>query len=322
MTAPHAEPVPPPVARRLRFVGVVVRLQLLSCASLLAFGCYSSHGVGGDGGAFDATITSDAGVGADADGMYDAGVEPASCDAEDAEAVLCPDRLCDGPGTWHWNGDGCFWIDCGACVGTDCSGAPTSEGECRAAHSHCEASLCRDTGGTWMWWALECAHFACGGRATPSCDHPRPVCDCGPNHVFADLFDIGDPALVGCHRRSDCPVRPERTREELCTDTGGSWEPICCDTVCGAPCAEACTAMACDCGSARVFRDVLGCRDGARCHERRVGESCDGVARCEGTAICCASCTGSDCTGTPTCREPVCDGGPLVDECGNDGTSP
>src|SRR5688500_17484697 len=85
---------------------------------LLLAACTDSHGAddGGDScGAcvFDADLL-------DA-GPLDAGPPPASCAPDRAASMICPDLLCDGPGTWHWNGDACFWIDCGACEGEDCA---------------------------------------------------------------------------------------------------------------------------------------------------------------------------------------------------------
>lgn len=234
---------------------------------------------------------------------------PGACDAQDARAEVCPDILCDGPGTWHWRGDACFWIDCGACQGEDCDESWGSESECEAAHATCEATLCADTGGRWLWWVEECEHHVCAVAPPATCLVGRPVCDCG-------LFERFEPG-VGCVPDDTCPIPEPVTREELCTGTGGTWGPYCCDAVCGVRCDLECAALACDCGPGRVMDEARGCIDGARCHERLLGESCDHASRCESGTICCDACGGAGCSGMPVCATPTCDDDPLVDECGN-----
>ena len=277
-------------------------------------GCADSHGrdphEGDDGGSMaldGGSAPLDSSVGVDAAIGFDAGPR-GSCDADDAHGEICRDVLCDGPGTWHWNGDSCFWIDCGACEGEDCGRSFSSEEACRAAHATCEATLCRDTGGSWMFWAEECEHFTCGRPAPAVCVVGRPVCDCGPHMAF-------DPAS-GCVP-ADCPELPPLPREQLCTSTGGAWEPICCDTTCGDFCAAACLAPACNCGPGHVMDAVRGCIESVECFERARGESCDPRARCEGNTICCDRCGGAGCAGTPTCVDPTCDVDPHTDSCGN-----
>jgi hypothetical protein len=139
---------------------------------------------------------------------------------------------------------------------------------------------------------------------------PFPVCDCGAHRSF-------DAARGGCYDDTSCPIAEPISREELCTGSGGMWEPICCDTVCGVGCDADCALPACDCGDGRVFDEARGCRDGARCHERSVTESCEGDARCEPGTICCEHCGGAGCFGPPTCQPPLCDDDPTTDECGN-----
>jgi hypothetical protein len=236
------------------------------------------------------------------------------CRADDARSEICPELLCDGPGTWHWNGDQCFWIDCGACEGADCDHSFSSEADCRAAHASCEPTLCRESGGAWMWWAEECGHYECGSPVPAICEMGFPICDCGAFRRFE--------AGVGCVMATDCPIPEPVTREELCRGTGGSWEPICCDTECGVRCDLECLAPACNCGPGRVFEDARGCIDHPRCHERDEGETCLGEARCESGTICCMHCGGAGCFGDPTCDRPVCDADPVIDECGNNTMAP
>ncbi len=292
---------------------------LLLCA--FANGCGSSHGLDHDGG-----LGADGGAGTDAGRVIPDGGSPppdgdvggdggvrGPCDPADARAATCPDALCDGPGSWHWNGDRCFLIDCGACVGADCGSGYSSEADCDAAHSDCDAALCSGTGGRWLFWAEECGHYVCGVAPPADCLVGSPVCDCGPGRAFGP---------DGCVA-ADCGDPPPRTREMLCTGTGGTWDSICCDTVCGEYCPAACLASACNCGPGRVFDDERGCIAGIECFERRTGQSCDGVAaRCEDGAICCHHFTGAGEHGPPTCEIPVCDGDPFIDECGNDLRAP
>jgi hypothetical protein len=223
--------------------------------------------------------------------------------------VICPDSLCDGRPSWYWNGDSCVMIDCGACAGSDCASAAFfSESECMAAHAGCEATLCRASGGTWVWWAPECAHYECGHPVIRECYARQPVCDCGPYRNF-------EPA-IGCVD-ADCPDPEPATREQLCRATSGIWSDICCDTVCGAPCDALCDAYACDCGIGREFETTRGCVDTARCHERLPGEACSGVSRCQSGTICCQHCGGAGCWGEPTCDAPHCPPDEGFDECGN-----
>jgi hypothetical protein len=179
-----------------------------------------------------------------------------------------------------------------------------------AAHASCESSMCRATGGQWLWWSGGCAHYQCGTPIDALCAESRAVCDCGAHRSF-------DPARGGCYDDDSCPIAEPISREELCAVTGGSWEAICCDAECGVPCGDACTALACNCGPGRVFEEARGCIESARCHERRAGETCNAPARCEAGTICCMHCGGPGCFGEPTCQAPVCDDDPDFDECGN-----
>jgi hypothetical protein len=244
--------------------------------------------------------------------LPDAGSSTASCAPDDASADPCPAFLCDGPPSWHWNGDACIAIDCGACVGSDCERASRSSADCEAAHATCEPQLCRSSGGSWLWWAEECSPYVCGMPQPRPCIVGRPVCDCGANAIF-------DPEL-GCVP-AECPP-PPFDRASQCEGSGGVWSPICCDTVCGALCPEPCTALACNCGPGREFLTDRGCVETTRCHERSFGESCDGQSRCLGGAVCCEECTGAGCSGTPTCAAPVCDDDECTDLCGNRCDSP
>lgn len=292
--------------------------HLCLCAALVA-GCGDSHGRDDlDSGVRsdpDAAFSHDAGhfvsdgaVGHDTGPLRsDAGVR-ATCDAQDAAARICPDALCDGPGTWHWNGDSCFWVDCGACEGDDCGSSWSSQSECALDHATCESALCRATSGTWKWWAEECGHYTCGQAPPIDCILGMPVCDCGD----ARRFD----AERGCIA-ADCAEIDPLPADTLCASTGGSWTASCCHTTCGQPCAAACAATACDCGPAREFDVARGCIETSRCHERMRDETCEGDARCESGTICCQHCGGAGCFGSPTCEDPLCDTDEHTDTCGN-----
>lgn len=234
-----------------------------------------------------------------------------ACDAQDANEELCPAYLCDGLDRWYWNGDRCFSIPCGACRGTDCEAGLSSQTECETLHSECEPTLCRATGGDWLFWAQECLPYRCGLAVPADCAFGRPVCDCGPRSVF-------EPGL-GCVLDAGCMIEPPMpTRELLCTGTFGTWENICCDTVCGAFCPLACASLACNCGAGRVFDDARGCIEATRCFERGLGETCnDPRARCATGTLCCQSCGGAGCFGDATCRAPTCTADPAIDLCGN-----
>jgi len=290
----------------------------LALGALFLLACGASHSAS-DGGTDSAVAdgsTSDAGPmdsGTDT-GSPDAAVR-GTCDAEDARAEICPDFLCDGLSTWHWDGDHCFAIDCGACRGSDCDSAVLSQTECEATHASCDVSLCRDTGGTWAWWLPVCGPYQCGVAPPEDCEVAHLRCDCGSTGRFVDG--------VGCETDPACPVAvPPPTPEMLCTSTGGSWEFLCCPTVCGVPCAAACAADACNCGPTGIFDEDRGCVVGQRCLEPHVGEACSPDARCQDDTICCDDCGGAGCAGNPTCRVPVCSSDPAIDSCGNNSLAP
>jgi hypothetical protein len=181
--------------------------------------------------------------------------------------------------------------------------------ECVAAHTDCEAVLCRESGGTWLFWAEECGHYFCGSPPPATCEMGFAVCDCGDRARWM----VGE----GCIP-TDCPPDIPRTREERCTMTGGSWEPICCDSVCGQACPDPCLADACRCGPFEVFDEVRGCVESAECHERDEGETCEaGVSRCATGTICCEHLGGIGTIRPDTCEVPICDDNPDIDECGN-----
>lgn len=283
----------------------------LACCAALALGsltgCYSSYtrdpGAPGDGGV-------DAGrrdAGRDLGSLFDGSVAP-SCAPQDAREIICPSFVCDDVGAWYWSGDRCEYMACGACEGTDCGAGALTEGQCVGVHASCVPSLCRATSGDWLFWARECGHFVCGSPVPAICEVGFPVCDCGLTRVF-------DP-LLGCVEGMCGEIDP-LAHDILCTSTGGNWDAICCDTVCGQRCELPCAAPACDCGPMRVFDPVRGCIEAVRCFERRAGETCGPGARCETGTICCQSCGGAGCFGDPICRAPVCDSDPHTDQCGN-----
>ncbi|MCC6876012.1 MAG: hypothetical protein IT378_17015 [Sandaracinaceae bacterium] len=297
---------------------------------LLLAGCADSHvGIDGalaDGGErFDGhVIDAAADGGQPIDAAGDDGGTPRdagpidNCDPQDAAIEPCA-ALCDGPGSWHWNGHACFYIDCGACRGADCAGPGryATEAECVTAHARCESTLCRSTGGAWRWWDAECDHYHCGLPRLVLCANPHPVCDCGLGNVF-------DPNN-GCVPGPLCELTAPRTRQALCESSGGTWSGICCDTECGDYCPLACAQPACDCGPGRVFEaegtgpEVMGrgCVQATRCFERQAGESCGEGAACLNGNLCCANCGGAGCSPYAFCEAPTCDDDPLTDLCGN-----
>ncbi len=304
---------------------ISLRLRLahsgLVLGALLVLGCGASHSV--DDAGPDASPVDASGVDASytdaaldailidggADATTDAGVRDL-CDPEDARVEFCPASLCDGPSSWHWDGDHCFEADCGTCRGSDCDAGAVSLAECQAAHASCDVSLCRDTGGTWAWWRPVCGPYRCGVAPPADCEVASPGCGCGSSGQFVPG--------VGCQPDTACPELPPVPEETLCTSTGGAWSVgICCPTVCGVPCAAACAAPACDCGPTEIFDPDRGCEVGQRCVERLLGESCAADSRCEDGTICCDSCGGAGCAGTPTCKVPVCSDDPNIDSCGN-----
>ena len=299
----------------------LAQLALLATSVALLSACGASHPLEpGDGAAPD-LVSADGGSldGGSLDAGVDEGVIDAGprnpCDAQDAHEAACPVSLCDGPDGWYWNGDRCFSITCGGCEGTACAARFASEGECAMAHTACEPSLCRGSGGDWLFWAQECLHYQCGHSVPADCAFGRPVCDCGPLRTF-------DPT-VGCVADPSCAVGPPiPPRELLCTGSGGSWEGICCDTVCGDFCPLACATPACNCGAGRVFDDARGCIESTRCFERSVGETCDPRARCASGSLCCQTCGGAGCFGAATCRAPTCSPDPAIDTCGNNRFAP
>jgi len=283
---------------------------------VLSAGCGSSHGRGDDTGAGDAATDTAADASSDArvdtGGPIDGGV--ATCVADDAASIICADIVCDEGPRWYWNGDSCFPVECGTCTGEDCERGAFEESECIGSHAACEASLCRDTGGSWRWWSEECEHWRCGFELPAACEEGRAVCDCGAYRSF-------DPES-GCHDDDTCPIAEPISDEELCGVTGGSWEGICCHAECGVPCGDGCVNPACNCGPTKVFDPARGCVESSRCYERNERETCEGVARCEGGTICCQDCGGAGCVGPPTCRFPLCDEDETIDMCGNNLLAP
>jgi hypothetical protein len=260
-------------------------------------GCPDSHGTTGDAGrdapATDSPFVYLDSAAIDASTPLDAPL-PAECGAAEVTVNPCPMFLCDALPLWYWDGEQCFDVDCGACEGPHCGTAGFgSREECVAAHASCVPQLCRDTGGTWMFWAEECGHRICGNPGLAICESGEPVCDCGPYRVFD--FERGcvepDP---------HCGVLPTRSREELCRATGGSWDAICCDSRCGELCPLACAGPACRCGPTQIFDEERGCIEATECFERETGETCDlPHQRCaDRSNLCVPPCDGPGCRAT------------------------
>lgn len=288
----------------------------LLVAAHLALGCGRTPSYV-DPGPMDGSLdgAADSSVDSASDGATDAGADAGSesCSADEVAAALCPEVICDSLPQWYWNGDTCFPIDCGACTGLGCDGGDADEASCIAAHEGCEASLCRNTGGTYRWWAEDCGHWECGRPAPVDCEVGAPSCDCGVSRSFDEA--------TGCFDDPTCPPPIPAPEEVLCRESGGAWETICCHTDCGEICPEPCVSPACNCGPGRVFEGVRGCVEAAHCFERGAGQTCAPEARCEANTLCCEHCTGAGCSGPPTCEPPVC-GDETVDVCGNDLMAP
>lgn len=264
-------------------------------------GCADSHGGAGDGGPSSPDAPSpiaDAGPGPDSGPGRDA-APIGTCEAADVSVLRCPAALCDALPRWYWDGERCFEVDCGACTGPDCGAGVESRERCELEHGACAPERCRDTGGTWMFWAEECEHRICGNPSLADCEVGVPVCDCGPYRVFDDVRGCVEPDPA-------CGRLPERSREALCRATGGSWEGICCDTVCGAFCPLACASPACHCGDTQIFDEERGCIEATQCFDRRPGETCGRPRqRCADLRTeCVTPCDGPGCE--PTCEYPVC----------------
>jgi hypothetical protein len=290
--------------------------RIASSFALLALvsGCPDSHGVVDAPLPFgDACGCSVDAPAPDAPALLDAGT--ASCAPQDAHAEICPGIVCDGYDNYAWDGERCVFIPCGTCRGADCAGLPTDRAECQRAHASCDAALCTATGGDWQFWAEECGHYECGFPVPADCRVGMPVCDCG----YTRSFEPG----VGCVTAS-CPDVDPQPPEIVCGSTGGTWtEGICCPTTCGVFCDADCLSPACVCGPFQVFDSIRGCIDATECFERSAGETCTNAAtRCEGTLICCQTCTGVGCEPDSSCRAPVCDMNPDIDECGNNRLAP
>lgn len=301
----------------LRHTLAQVSFVLMSSAGcMLSVGCGKSHGsedAGTEDGGRDAA-TDVPGLDASLDGGSDAGFDAAvaTCDALDARPISCPDFICDEPDRWYWNGDECRPIACGACEGEDCERGMFSREACEIAHAECDATLCRETDGEWMWWVQECGHRICGLPTLADCVIGTPVCNCGPTATFV-------PGM-GC-MPDECPEIDPLPPEDLCASTGGEWGGFCCHSVCGERCADACVNPACHCPALQVFDAALGCIDSARCYDRSAGETCEPEARCEAGTICCQNCGGAGCFGSE-CRAPLCDDDPDIDMCGNNLLAP
>jgi hypothetical protein len=303
---------------------LLASLTLLSLAGIA--GCSGDHMAPGndaglppgDGGtpidAFgpDGFTPEDAWIPPDAPWVGDAG--PVSCSAQDAQAMLCPSAICDGFDSWAWDGSRCVRIDCGTCVGADCAGLPHTEAECSARHAGCEASLCRATGGDWLFWPAGCGPTQCGQPSPALCLVPVPLCDCGNGRSFG---------AAGCFDDPRCPVVDPLPPETLCTTTGGTWSRgICCPTRCGQACGADCAADACTCGALQIFDPVRGCIDAAECHVIANGGVCNASTRCQDGLICCQHCGGAGCAPDMTCQAPVCSSDPNIDVCGNNRLAP
>lgn len=120
--------------------------QLGLVALTMVGGCSDSHGRDEDAGAADVLLP-------DSDLLYDAPLDAPRDTGTDAGTIApcAADRVantvclpsCDGPPTYHWNGDSCFPIGCGECVGEDCDAGTSSLEACGRARRVWPAALPR-----------------------------------------------------------------------------------------------------------------------------------------------------------------------------------
>jgi len=190
--------------------------------------------------------------------------------------------------------DACFCPD----------GTPPTANGCAPPNN--DQALCVSTGGTWD--ANACGHYECG--LPNDCDAVIPGCNCGslsnfmpgvgcvsdadcssdpcggttiacPNGLFpTDTNGDNCPDACKCADGSDpgangnCLSQP--TKEQLCTATGGTWDPNSCgDYMCGE--APFCDAIipGCNCGSSANYMDGQGCVADSTCGGG-TGQSCGG----------------------------------------------
>lgn len=184
------------------------------------------------------------------------------CAPWDARNDPCLAGECE-PDGYLWTNAGCTITDC-SCVGPDCARRYRTLEACEAAHRDCDATLCQDTGGTWIAQnGFYCEHTTCG-HDLADCDAPAPsVCHCG--------FDRSWRGGVGCVRDFMCDR--EADRPTRCTASGGVWGgAMCCPTECGLACGDDCTSPDCACPPTMVWTEEAGCVPAARCVPR---DACD-----------------------------------------------
>ncbi len=261
-----------------------MRSNIVSSLALwlaLASGCPDAHG-GGDAGSLDATVPIDVVRTGDAPVLdaflVDSGL-PASCEPMDARTDVCA-TPCFGITGAFWDGARCVESHCD-CAGTECE-VYAGLAACEAAHAHCDAALCRATGGAWFDRPQFCGHFECGAPPTGLCDEVLPACDCGLYGVFVDG--------IGCMEGPLCELVAPEEPEPRCVRTGGTWMlGICGHATCGRLSDLDCASPGCVCGRYQIFDPERGCVQSPSCDERLPGEDCTETQRCGMGTVCCAN---------------------------------
>lgn len=136
------------------------------------------------------------------------------------------------------------------------------------------------------------------GAQNDFCGFGTECCLCGPRESYDEA--------TGCTRDARC----RQTDAELCTATGGTYDPTTCgDAHCGERSLLACATGGCDCGPRSIFSPGRGCVMDTACYGK-VGDTClpdTGGHECQAGNVCCPSVGTS--TVTHTCTVPMCAAG-------------
>lgn len=208
------------------------------------------------------------------------------------ELVVSPCFACDDVTGAYWDGHECRPLSCN-CNGPDCGRTYPSIEACRSAHASCAPELCRATEGRWLREPRYCVPTVCG-RDPTDCGVGRPSCHCGPARRWVE----GEGCVEGT-----CAVADAR---ELCVNSGGRWEAVCCPSECGVPCGDDCTALACTCPVTDIWDPRHGCVRSEACLDApAIGAPCDPNRRdpCDPSSVCCEGLSGY------RCEQPFCDEG-------------
>ncbi len=166
--------------------------------------------------------------------------------------------VCDDTDGFVFTIEGCVESHCN-CVGPGCAFAHPSRAACEAATSDCDRALCQASSGIWVAPnEVYCDHPQCGTDPADCLAPAEAVCHCGTRARFRPGF--------GCEPAFDC--RGIDTRADLCTHSGGRWGgAMCCPTMCGEHCGDACTTPECACPSSMIWTEFAGCIPSPMCPE-------------------------------------------------------